>query len=106
VRDLLVPEVRHTDLAAGLGLGPREVSSIGDWYLDETDEWQYDRDAPSPGANPPVTPAVAPPREQDDLSEYDRNPDLEIVPTQKLGPLDEVLVQPPQDPTWRPDGAA
>lgn len=45
---------------------------------------------------------VLPVVEQEDLSEYDSDPDLEIVPTEKLGPLDEVLIQPPQDPEWRP----
>jgi hypothetical protein len=28
----------------------------------------------------------------------------DIVNTEKFGPLDEVLLQPPQDPTWRARG--
>lgn len=47
---------------------------------------------------PAQMPAVHP--EQDDLSAYDDDPDLEIVPTEKLGLLDEVLIQPPQEPDW------
>lgn len=37
--------------------------------------------------------------EQDDLTEFD---DL-VEETEKLGPDDEHLEQPPQDPDWRPD---
>ena len=40
-------------------------------------------------------------QEQDDLSAFDSDPGLDIVNTEKLGPLDEVLLQPPQDPEWR-----
>jgi hypothetical protein len=40
--------------------------------------------------------------EQDDLSALDR--ELGIVNTEKIGPVDEVLQQPPQDPDWRPAG--
>jgi hypothetical protein len=39
---------------------------------------------------------------QDDLTAYDR--ELDIVNTPKIGPVDEVLHQPPQDPGWRPFG--
>jgi hypothetical protein len=83
---------------------------LGDWYVDRDGAWAYDRNAPAP--DPSVTgmlpstveqsaklPEVHP--EQDDLSEYDADPELEIVPTEKLGPLDEVLIQPPQEPDWR-----
>lgn len=106
---------------------------MGDWYLRPDpmnpgqQVWSYDKSAPSP--DPTVTgmlpaidqpvklPQVTPRVElrddesmrfhsaaQDDLSEYDDDPALEIVPTEKLGPLDEVLIQPPQDPEWRPEG--
>jgi hypothetical protein len=40
---------------------------------------------------------------QDDLSHLDQAAG-ELVNTEKIGPLDEVLVQPPQDPGWRPAG--
>lgn len=39
---------------------------------------------------------------QDDLTAYDR--DLHLTNTPKIGPVDEVLHQPPQDPGWRPFG--
>jgi hypothetical protein len=99
---------------------------VGDFYPDPNrpGRWIYDENAPSPGATPPptsmlpiVTPHPSPhPREpdrtvryheyedhqleQDDLSGYDR--EAGVVPTEKLGALDEVLIQPPQDPGWRP----
>lgn len=77
--------------------------------------WQRHGEQPATAMLPPVTPhtggtvrydefedhqlsAV----DQDDLSEFDDDPDLEIVQTEKLGPLDEVLLQPPQDPEWQP----
>lgn len=39
------------------------MSPIGDWYLNNEGSWTYDEDAPTPGANPPVTsmlPMIAP----------------------------------------------
>lgn len=90
---------------------------MGDWYVDQNGKWAYDKNAPAPDPTVtgmlPAVPArtvrydefedhVLPVEEQDDLTEYDSDPGLEIVPTEKLGPLDEVLIQPPQDPEWRP----
>jgi hypothetical protein len=43
--------------------------------------------------------------EQEDLSHLDQSAG-ELVNTEKLGPLDEVLVQPSQDPSWHPEDAA
>lgn len=90
---------------------------MGDWYVDQNGKWAYDKNAPA--ADPTVTgmfPAVQArtvrydehedhqlPQlrlEQDDLSDRDETAG-EIVNTAKLGPLDEVLIQPPQDPEWR-----
>lgn len=88
---------------------------MGDWVFGNDHRWHYQSNAPDPDPSvtgmfpaiveqPAKMPAVHP--EQDDLSEYDADPSLEIVPTEKLGPLDEVLVQPPQDPDWRPEDTA
>lgn len=41
------------------------------------------------------------PSRQEDLSYLDESAG-ELVSTEKVGPLDEVLVQPSQDPSWRP----
>lgn len=80
---------------------------MGDWYLRPDplnpgrEVWDYDKGAPTP--DPTVTgmfAAVQPHGdEQDDLSHLDEATG-ELVNTEKLGPLDEVLIQPPQDPDW------
>lgn len=74
---------------------------MGDWYVDRDGAWAYDKNAPA--ADPTVTgmfPAVQPREdEQDDLSDLDETAG-ELVNTEKLGPLDEVLIQPPQEPGW------
>jgi hypothetical protein len=79
-------------------------AAVGDWWLGNDNEWHYDQNASKP--DPTVTamlPAVQP--TQDDLSHLDESTG-ELVNTEKSGPLDEVLVQPPQDPSWRPPGDA
>jgi hypothetical protein len=82
-----------------------EEATMGDWFTGPDGAWHHTDDVPAP--DPTVTammPAVAPaPREpagQDDLTSFDQA--FDISNTEKLGPLDEVLVQPPQDPAWRP----
>jgi hypothetical protein len=51
-----------------------------------------------------VMPAVRrdPPPVQEDLTRFDLG--YGVVNTEKLGPGDELIPQPPQDPDWRPDG--
>jgi len=69
-------------------------------------QWPYGRHAqpPSPDDLPvfaAARSAVSHP-EQDDLTRHDR--DYELTNTPKLGPDDEGLEQPPQDPDWQPTG--
>lgn len=79
---------------------------MGDWYEDADGGWHHSSDEPTPDptvtamlpAVTPATPLVVP--GQDDLTSFDHA--FDISNTEKLGPLDEVLVQPPQDPAWRP----
>ena len=88
---------------------------MGDWYQRPDGTWAYDRNAPSPDPTitgmlpvieaaqqlPVVEPEVG---EQEDLSHLDEQAGP-LVNTEKVGPLDTVLVQPPQDPDWTPEVA-
>lgn len=43
--------------------------------------------------------------EQEDLSHLDESQG-ELVNTDKVGALDDVILQPPQDPNWKPENTA
>ena len=80
---------------------------MGDWYQRADGTWSYDSDAPQVDPTPtglvPIVsaPDVLAPPEQDDLSHLDEV-EGELINTAKVTALDVVLVQPPQDPEWRP----
>jgi hypothetical protein len=87
---------------------------MGDWYEDQQGKWVYDKNAPRPGVSATqMTPMVQPRREespmhepeQEDLSHLDEEAG-ELVNTDKVSALDEVILQPPQDPNWRPESVA
>lgn len=90
---------RHVDTVADLvrlrDAASRVQTSHGNPATTMLPRSQYDDPAVNPIA---FLPGSGP--EQDDLTSHDR--DYELTSTEKLGPDDERLEQPPQDPSWRP----
>lgn len=72
---------------------------MGEWIENPDGTWRW-VPTPTPQVEEPQT--VEPAAEQEDLSHLDTAVGP-LVNTEKLGPLDAVLMQPPQHPDWDPE---